>query len=461
MRPPSSGPLRRALNSFRPSSLPLMARPAYRRELMAAMFLPFLLAVVDSTIIGVVVRVAYEGMVGDTLLNFTVAILNASTAFANITSFIWVRFSHARDKVRFINGLQVSMIALVGAIALAPRTPSGLVVLTGLVLLARFCWAGFVTLRSTVWRMNYPGAVRPRVTGKLATIQVLTLSLLGVLLGRAMNEDPGAFRVFFPIGCGLSLVGVWAWSGVRVRRQRALLAAERADDSDQRPSLNPATMLRLLVHEDRLFGRFMLCMFLLGIGNLMVTAPLVIVVRERFDMAYMGGIAVANSIPLAMMPISIPIWARLLQRVHVIRFRAVHSWVFVLASTLLFLAVALESEVLLFASAVVQGLAFGGGVLAWNLGHLDFAPPERATQYMGVHVTLTGVRGLIAPFLGVGLYEAMTAVNPDYAAGVFAVCLGLSALGALGFLGLSRKIGAAAIRREGPVEALPPTKASV
>ena len=34
-----------------------------------------------------------------------------------------------------------------------------------------------------------------------------------------------------------------------------------------------------------------------------------------------------------------------------------------------------------------------GANLGWNLGHNDFASVGRAQHYMGVHVTLTGVRG--------------------------------------------------------------------
>ena len=70
------------LRSFLPSAMPAMARPNYRRELVASFFLPFLLSVVDSAIIGVVVKNSYEGVVGDTLLNFVVAVITASMAFS-------------------------------------------------------------------------------------------------------------------------------------------------------------------------------------------------------------------------------------------------------------------------------------------------------------------------------------------------------------------------------------------
>lgn len=425
-----------AARSFHPRAMPLFAARNYQYELLSSFYLPFLLAVVDSTIISVVAKNAFDGVVSDWWLNIVVAVLTASTAFANIVSFVWVKLAHGRDKVRFINALQLGMIALVAMIGFVPRDQTGLVLLTVLVLLARFCWAGFVTLRTTVWRQNYSRELRARITGKLSTIQVLAVAMLGFGLGMAMNNDDRAFRVFFPLGAALALTGVWAWSRIRVRNGPALVAAERATPAGEgRPSISPVAIVRLLRGDPKYAG-YMGCMMMLGLGNLMVAPVLVIALRDLFRMEYLGGIVIANSLPLAMMPLSIPLWARLLDRVHVIEFRAIHCWFFVLASSIITVAAVTESPNLLYFSAIIQGLAFGGGVLAWNLGHLDFAPAHRASEYMGVHVTLTGLRGLIAPFLAVGIWKTLEHFSPGAGAWTFAFCASLSALGGLGFLRL-------------------------
>lgn len=444
--------------SFMPASMPVMARRNYRCELTAAFFLPFLLAVVDSAIIGVVVKNAYAGVVEESLLNMVVAVITASAAFSNIVSFIWVRLSHARDKVPFINGLQLAMIVMVALVGFMPRTPAGMWAIVVCVLLARCCWAGFITIRSTVWRQNYSRNTRARVTGKTATVQVLALALLGLGLGAAMDADPASFRVLLPLGCVLSFVGIWSWSRVRLRGRASLLSQEAASKIDgDAPSFNPAGMLRLL-GADHMFAGYMACMFLLGLGNLMQTPLLVVLLRDQFDMEYLGGIRITSSIPLAMMPLSIPLWARLLDRVHVIQFRRIHSWFFVVSCSVSTCAVYTHTSWLLIVAAVVQGLAFGGGALAWTLGHLDFAPAHRASAYMGVHVTLTGVRGLIAPFLSVGAYELL---RPHFThASVFAyvMCLALCLCGAVGFQLLARHKDRLDRRGHRPVETTPPTR---
>ena len=148
------------------------------------------------------------------------------------------------------------------------------------------------------------------------------------------------------------------------------------------------------------------------------------------------------------MALSIPAWSRLLDRVHIVHFRAVHSWVPMGVAVLLLLGGLLSEPALLWLAAIGTGVAFGGGRLAWNLGHHDFAPAHHSSRYMGVHVTLTGTRGLVAPFLAVGLYQLFEGVRPGAGAWVFAIGLALVATGAWGFARMHRAMAAPALEAD-------------
>ena len=41
---------------------------------------------------------------------------------------------------------------------------------------------------------------------------------------------------------------------------------------------------------------------------------------------------------------------------------------------------------------------------------MEFAPKDQDALYMGTHVSLTGIRGIIAPFCGIALYQVMGAM---------------------------------------------------
>lgn len=58
----------------------------------------------------------------------------------------------------------------------------------------------------------------------------------------------------------------------------------------------------------------------------------------------------------------------------------------------------------LVAGRLLTSIVNAGSTLAWQIGHNDFAPRDQLSAYMGIHVTLTGLRGALAPFLGMALY---------------------------------------------------------
>jgi len=86
---------------------------------------------------------------------------------------------------------------------------------------------------------------------------------------------------------------------------------------------------------------------------------------------------------------------------------------------------------------------FGGGVLAWNLGHQHFAPAHRDGEYMSVHVTLNGIRGLLAPVCAWWLVSLFKGFGYG-TSWVFAVCFAVNMIGALGFVRMARNLRRAA-----------------
>ncbi|USN99197.1 MAG: MFS transporter [Phycisphaeraceae bacterium] len=433
------GWLSRTVESFHPSAAPPLTRANYRRELIAAFFLPWVLAIVEGGVIAVIVQKYFEGVVGRTALDFAVATVTSAPAFANITSFLWVRLTHGRHKVRSVNSLQASLAALVGLIALAPRSGLGLVIVVACTVAGRVCLAGVVTIRAGVWRQNYPREVRARLTGRIATVVAIVIGLVGTFVGLAMEWQPWSFRALFPLAAVVSLVGVRVWGRVRMRGHGRLLQSERVRGREG-PSFNPLMLGRVLAN-DRRFAFFMLCQFAIGTGNMMLFAPIVLFSTEYFELGYFQGILVSNAVPILMMPLFIGPWSRLLDAWHISKYRSVHSWVFVVMALLIFASARLDALWLLYLGVAARGIAFAGGQLAWNLGHNDFATDENASEYMAVHVTLTGIRGLLAPFVGVPLYRWFAEAGPAEGAWVFVVGAAIVAVGAVGFFAQHRVLG--------------------
>ncbi|MEC8501163.1 MAG: MFS transporter, partial [Pseudomonadota bacterium] len=204
-----------------------------------------------------------------------------------------------------------------------------------------------------------------------------------------------------------------------------------------RQSVGFLTILR----NDQKFTRYQISMFAAGFGNMLIEAPLIFLITRELSASYATSIGLTMVIPFAISLLSLPLWARYLDRVHVAQFRARQSVLWVLAQVLTLVGALLGSIAWLAISRVVMGVARGGGSLAWQLGHNDFARADQLSAYMGIHVTLTGVRGAIAPLLGMFLYIQLGGASNN-GAWVFAVAAFVSGLSGVGFNRLYRQMKA-------------------
>ena len=406
-----------------------MARPSYRRELLAWSLLPVMMGALEGGVVGTIATRAFVGVASQASIDLAVAIIIGAGASANLSSALWASLASGRNKVRALVLLQIATALCAAVPAILPISSIGLLMLTASVVLARVFWCGVVTVRTSVWAANWTRDVRARVTGRIMVMSAIAAAMTGLLFGGVLDRDPEAFRWLFPSAALFGLAGAAVYARIRVRRHAALQQSER--NTTPNSGLLPRNLARPLI-QNRPFRRFMACLFVLGSGNMMVDAPLVLALNTRFSTDYLLSIAIVSSIPIITMPLAVGLWSRLLDRVHVVRFRAVHSWAFVVSNLMLLIGIALASMPIVIVAAVVRGVGYAGGVLAWNLGHHDFAPPGESGRYMGTHVTLTGIRGLCAPLLGVFLWQWL-----GWPA--FALPLMLSLAGALGFLALARR----------------------
>ena len=394
-----------------PSRQPLMVRAAYRRDLAAAGTFNIPVALLEGGVVGVLSKTVFD------VSNFGFAAIMAAPMFANLTSIVWTRAARGRSKARCVAGLMAALLVLVAAVALLPTDRNGSYGLVLTVVLGRCLLAGQVSVRSAIWRLNYPRASRARTTGRVLLLASLLLALIPLAVGPLLDRSPGSFRVIYPAAGLLGLVAVFQMLGLRVRTERALLRAEQnpAHDADTPVRRNGrphgfASVLR----EDHRFRQYMVCQFLAGVANMMGnTAFALFIIDALLDRptANRDGMLLTTTVPLILAVLSVSWWSRLLDRTHITSFRIAHGLTWVVGQGLCFVAAWYGHLWMLILPQLVNGLMRGGGMIAWQLGHNDFADKRLAALYMGIHQTLTGVRGAFAPFLGVWLLAGHDALQ--------------------------------------------------
>ncbi len=444
------------LHSLSPRSLPWITRQSYAHELVAVVTIPVAIALVEGGVIGVLAVKAFG------VSPLVYGILSAAPMFANLTSFIWAKLARGRGKIRSITVLQLSTLASIAAIAFLPtQHPSGPWLLVGLMVLSRCLLTGVVTLRSTVWRNNYPRTVRASITGRLALLNSLILAGIPLLGYALLDQRPELFRVLYPASTLIALIGVVAFSRVRLRGEKEILRLERSEDARPQPHGVPSPIYEYaripqktdfwsVLRRDRLFRNYMVLQFTAGGANMMSETVIVYIIAREFG-SYTVSILLSTAIPMLVATLTLPMWARQLDKVHIVKFRSKQGTIWIADQLANFFILFTGLLPLLYVARVIQGAVRGGGMLAWNLGHNDFADRHMVAVYMGIHVTLTGVRGAIVPLLGMALYEGWPAGEggffglhwPGWAGigvWVFMVTAVVSAASEVGFIVMGRQL---------------------
>ena len=413
-----------------------LARTSFRWEKLTECAFPITLVLLEGGVVGVIAAKIYQ------VSPLTLAIISAAPMFANLSSFAWNRVASGRPKVSLACLLQVGILLCVLAVAIAPINDTGAVVLVASMIISRILVAGLVTIRSVIWSLNYARSKRAQATGQLQMIASLVTVIIASAVGPFLDRYPDGMPWLYAMGVLAGLIGIAFFRRVTVIGEAEHLQNESEASSQRRQSVSFVTILRT----DRRFTKYQMSMFAAGFGNMLIEAPLIFLITRELAASYATSIALTMVIPFTISLVSLPLWARYLDRVHVAQFRARQSLLWVVALILTMLGAVLGSILWLAISRVVMGIARGGGSLAWQLGHNDFAKPDQLSAYMGIHVTLTGVRGAIAPLLGMLLYSNLGGISGD-GAWVFALAAFICGLSGLGFNHLYRQM-----KRDGSIK---------
>ena len=419
-----------------PARLPFVARTLMPREVSANAAMAVALGALEGGLVGVIVKTQFDGVADGVWINLAVALVAGAPAFANIAS-LWISgLAEGGDRTAWVAALKALTALFLIVIAVAPVTPVGLVLVTVAMLASRLCWAGVITLRAAIWRANFPRHVRGQITGRITVIYSLIIALTAGFIGALMSWWPDAWRVLFPLAGVLGLVAARRYRQVRIRHGGQLRRRELSQRAERQGGQFRASLQ--ILAGDRWYRRYMLTMFAFGSGNLMVIALLVILLTDQFGFGRFSQVMITTTLPLLTLAVFTPIWARRLDAVHILDYRARQAWTFVLALGLFTLAAAASQTWLFWVGSLALGAAFAGGKLGWNLGHNDFASDEQSTLYMGIHVTLTGIRGLLAPLAGVLVYQSLEAWQLGLGRWVLLFPFALTLGGAVTFVILAR-----------------------
>ena len=268
-------------------------------------------------------------------------------------------------------------------------------------------------LVTALWRQKVDQKERGRYFAWVNVLMSITALIASLIFARVLDLDIENYRLLLG-GLGLLML-FGAWAGLQIE-SRPLAT----------PARNPLANLSLL-RSDPLFGWLNLGWFVMGIANLAILPfRTEFVASAEYGLQYSPAriLLLTMILPQGLSMISTVLWGKLFDRFGFLRVRIVLNFFF-LVSMLSFFQPGFAMQVV---GSVCLGIAFGGGAVIWSLWVTEIASPERTADYMSVHSSLTGIRGLLGPIIAyaaidfVGL-ELMTHI----AAGLIMVSIGIFA----------------------------------
>jgi MFS family permease len=348
-----------------------------------------------------------------------VTLLATLTPAANLVSFYWAGQVQGRPKAGFF--LLASVLGRLPLIVLLLRNTAGWMI--ALNFLYAVASALLITAANAILQVRYSEEARARYFGLATSIGALCTILAVQTAGYVLARDASAFPWLFAaagvaglfsayhlyrmeVGFGRPRrIDSWAGIGWRALRRRLVPPPGPRRTSGLGESF---TLARRILRENPGFVRFERNYMIYGFAFMGILPVLPLYVVKDLKMDYQQLSASKGIWSQFGLVVLSPVLGLAMGRLQPLRFTG--RMFLLLALYPLCLLVSTFPGVparieWVYAALFFFSVAMAGVNISWTLGSMHFAGAEDASAFQGVHVALTGVRGLIAPSLGFLIYS--------------------------------------------------------
>lgn len=326
---------------------------------------------------------------------------------SQLLAIVWGRLMHGRSKRPFILGFGGIGRLLLLLVAFATTAVSFAVPIVLSITLA----VAIVPALNSLYQSNYPNSERGRVFGMVMSMTAVTTIISSMMAGWWMDHDPGAYRIIYPLAGLVGFAGIYLYWRIRPRAGRASDGPDEPQDdlsaSDWFEAVyealrHPFRGAKTLFTTDPNFLRFEIGYMLYGLGFMMLQPVLPLFLVDEIRVQYSEAATARGLIFWGMMALVSPVFGRLLDRWNAVRLSIFGFAFLVIVPLILAMSHSLPG---VYAAFALFGFAMSPINIAWTMGPILFAGRRDAATYMGVHVTMVGIRGLIGNPMGLVLFK--------------------------------------------------------
>jgi MFS family permease len=278
----------------------------------------------------------------------------------------------------------------------------------GIVILL-FSFNAFISpAQNSILQTNIQRQNRGNVFGYTASLVTLVSMIFSLVAGTLLDIDENWFRYFFALVGILGLLHSIVMARIKLKKTHV---PEKAFLSWQEVFFKPITRMIEVFKRNKNFAIFQRNYFIYGISYMILLPAIPKYLVETLQMGYSQTFLAKGILSQAGILILAPIAGRIFDKKNPAFFAALSYAVLSLYPITLLVSLyhagTVISHYIVYLAFLFYGVAMSGIVISWNISSIQFAGDEDVSMYQSVHVTLTGLRGVFAPFLGLFIMELL------------------------------------------------------
>lgn len=327
------------------------------------------------------------------------AFLTSTSLIGALFTFFWAHYSSTRKKMPFVVRMKGTARILLFFMVLAVN-PWMFIFLVLLYWIFEMAGSpAYTGIMKEIYSDEHRGKAMGYVRVEMAMAMIGSSWLGGFLLDRF------SYRYVFPVGAIFGLLALLSFRRIRV-------------ESDDNVTLNQQkevfSLLEIgrILKRDRRFLHYLVIFFAFGFGNLIIMplCPIFLVDSLHISNALAGRLASLFSFCWLL---SYLFWGEFIDRHNPLKALWLVMLMVSFVPALYFLA---NNVWFIVVATIFLGLSSGGLELSRTNYITRIAGHEQIQSYWGVDYTLMGLRGIIAPFVGVSLMH-LIGIKPTFLVG--------------------------------------------
>ena len=263
----------------------------------------------------------------------------------------------------------------------------------------------FIPLYNNLFQKHFDSSVRGKIFGLTISLSTLVAILFSYLAGRILDNDENNFRIIM-VFAGIS--GFLGTAILSTFKPEVKTKSNIQKVSFYRIFISPLSRTWETLKKNKDFRNFEINFTIYGFGFIMVLPSIPIYLIEHLEMTYTSSfIAKAVIAQIGLLLLS-PLFGKIHGKWHPHYFTAISFFTFSMFPLTLYISSFTSVNVaiiLVFVAYLIYSFGMAGVNITWNISSIFFAGEEDSSMYQSIHVSATGIRGLLAPLLGLFIYR--------------------------------------------------------